>query len=565
VNTFPIHELLLKAWECTVPPASALYVSGPITTGERFFRWYDASGRKLAVDSSEYFERRLREVIEPNSGDILRAAARLRLETNKTVIEPASLYVQTWRQPDYLKLWSEVIERFVERLIMMPGWEFSTGCVTEIEKAFRLGLPVSSVNGAPISIEGATEMVARSVLAVQDEFRPPLEHSHSLLRDVARNAALQSAAIATPVSIRKDQSLDRLAESINVAQFVSFSPSKGQLEQTYSRVRGCQPNARFSTTRHAIGDLLKASPEGSINLRSYTPDSPQSREFIYGIRSLDEAVGNAERLGSEGLFVIANETVDVHDGGVSGVAMDELVEFTPDDTPRGVEKPGTASLPRDWALRLLETVYGFPPDFGVPRHSRLEFSLHPKPRGWRRTHTLGWELGADASGDIRPKLTWPNNFSRMLGDKVYGLLMAHLAGLSVPHTTVLSRRTAPFSFGRRTGDGQIWIRTSPHEQVPGKYTTAKGWSDPFALLSAEDPEHTQIASVLSQHAVPAVYSGAAVQLADGSLAIEETTSCWVWQSPSACPKRWKTLSRLFTPELHMRSDPFGSNGFSTEP
>ena len=62
-------------------------------------------------------------------------------------------------------------------------------------------------------------------------------------------------------------------------------------------------------------------------------------------------------MSAEGLFVIANETVDVSDGGVSGVIQGGVAEFAPDDTPRCVEKAGTASLPMDWALALIETVY----------------------------------------------------------------------------------------------------------------------------------------------------------------------------------------------------------------
>jgi hypothetical protein len=48
----------------------------------------------------------------------------------------------------------------------------------------------------------------------------------------------------------------------------------------------------------------------------------------------------------------------------------------------------------------------------------------------------------------RRRLTWPNRFSRLLGDKAFGLLVADLHGLPVPATTVVGRRVAPFRFGR---------------------------------------------------------------------------------------------------------------------
>lgn len=325
---------------------------------------------------------------------------------------------------------------------------------------------------------------------------------------------------ATSPQIRKDQSLDRLAETGNVAQFASFSPDAGGVRQEYSRMAGHAPNDPFLSERLALETLLRLSPEASINLRSFSPDSPRSREFVYGIGNVEDAMSALHRLLGEGLFVIANETVDVRDGGVSGVAQGGVLEFSPDDTPRCVEKEGVASLPLHLGLAMLETVYGFRPDLGDVQGARLEFSVHPRPRGWRRTHTLLWEhehVGTEAHA---PGLTWPNNFSRHIGDKAYGLLMATLVGLPTPATTVIGRRVAPFVFGRQTSSLEVWTRTCPREPEPGLYTTIKGWIDPFALLSREDATGSTISSVLSQAAVPARHSGAAIVMADGALAVE---------------------------------------------
>ncbi|WP_244487897.1 hypothetical protein [Aminobacter sp. DSM 101952] len=514
--------LLLSAWESVMEKSSAIYLSGPITTGPRFVQWHALEGHLLDSTGEEYRKELGHHVIAPNSADIQKEAGRLRRQYRVPVLEPATLNVSGWRQNDYLSLWNKVIETLVARMIMMPGWQYSFGCATEIASAFRAGIPVTTIDGIHITPRKARNLLQVAAHELKSTSLDPLRSSIADFADsieaISKNRTQN--ILGNLQTVRKDQSLDRLADLINVAQFVSFSPDRGKLQQEYSRVIGYSPNKKFASTRHALGTLLERSPDGSINLRSYTPDSPQSREFIYGIRSLEEAVGSAERLGSEGLYVIANETVDVSDGGVSGVALAEVVEFTPDDTPRGVEKPGTASLPFGWANDLLATVYGFVPDIAVPDGFRLEFSVHPKPRGWRASHTLGWELGADPTVELSPRLTWPNNFSRMIGDKTYGLLIANLAGLPVPYTEVISRRIAPFAFGRRTGHLEHWLRTSPREQVPGKYTTIKGWMDPFALLQAEDPENSSIASVLSQAAIGAVYSGAAIVGSDGRLIIE---------------------------------------------
>jgi hypothetical protein len=262
------------------------------------------------------------------------------------------------------------------------------------------------------------------------------------------------------------------------------------------------------------------SGEGAVNVRSYVPHDPRSREFIYGLRTVDDITATAGRLAAEGLHIILNETVDIHDGGVSGVVQGGVVEFAPDDTPRCVEKPGVASLPFETAMSLLETVYGFRPDVHSASGERSEFSVHPAPRGWRESHTLLWEHETGLPDEGRATMQWPNRFSRILGDKAYGLLMAELAGVQVPRTLVIGRRVAPFTFGVATGSVEIWTRTCPAEPQPGLYTTTKGWTDPFAMLAAEDPNGSALASLLRQDAVPAQHSGAAIVTADGGLAIE---------------------------------------------
>jgi hypothetical protein len=107
-----------------------------------------------------------------------------------------------------------------------------------------------------------------------------------------------------------------------------------------------------------------------------------------------------------------------------------------------------------------------------------------------------------------------------LGDKVFGLLIAEIVGLPVPKTTVIHRRIAPFTFGTATGTFETWLRTCPNVQVPGKFTTNRGWLDPFELLRREDPSANIIPSILSQSGVRPEYSGALIVASDGSLVIE---------------------------------------------
>lgn len=70
----------------------------------------------------------------------------------------------------------------------------------------------------------------------------------------------------------------------------------------------------------------------------------------------------------------------------------------------------------------------------------------------------------------------------------------------------------------------------------------KGWVDPFKLLAIEDPNGNAIASVLSQAAVRARFSGAAITDRDGSPVIEGAAGegdrfMLGEKSPEALPER----------------------------
>jgi hypothetical protein len=290
--------------------------------------------------------------------------------------------------------------------------------------------------------------------------------------------------------------------------------------QRYSRVRTYSANHVFNLPEEAVRRLLDAAPDGSVNVRSFTPENPKSREFIYGLRKVDDVTAALRRLADQGLYTIVNETINVRDGGVSGVAFGNIIEFAPGDTPRCVEKPGTAALSRLIGLSILETVYGFHPALGFAPDFRIEFSIHPLRRGFRYEHTIIWELEKGDPAGLTADIRWPNLFSQFLGDKAFGLLIAYALDLKVPKTIVIPRHLAPFTFGEPTGTRETWIRTCPAEQVPGRYTTQRGWTDPYRLLYQEDPEGTVLASILAQEGVDAVFSGALITNKEGNPVIE---------------------------------------------
>lgn len=315
----------------------------------------------------------------------------------------------------------------------------------------------------------------------------------------------------------KDAILDSFSAVQNIAQFASFGPD---LEPRFSRLRGFEANQKFASLQSTIDTLLELSSDRSVNVRSFHPELPKSGEFVYGLHNTDEVVNIMRSLSEQGLYTIINETIDVEDGGVSGVALGNLIEFAPEDTPRCVEKPGVASLERKVGLVILETIYGFPPALDFSPNQRVEFSIHPIRQGLRKEHTIIWEVEEVQDTSISPSMVWPNRFSKFVGDKVYGLLVAYAMGLPVPLTTVIGRYIPPYQFGESTNTGETWIRTSPGEAQPGYFTTKPHWVDPFKLLQLEDPDGTEIASVLAQEGVDAMYSGALIATESGDPIIE---------------------------------------------
>jgi hypothetical protein len=365
-------------------------------------------------------------------------------------------------------------------------------------------------------------------------------------------------SVSLRVGHYKDEILDSLAETANVAQFVSFAAGDPPI-QRFSRIRNFPPNHMFGRPEDAISALLEHSGSKSVNIRSFDPLHPQANEFVYGLAALSAATAALLQLASSGLFTIVNETIDVTDGGVSGVLLDEIIEFAPEDTPRAVEAANVASFPRDLGVNVLRTVYGSVPSAPGPG-VRVEFSLHPLRAGYRLEHVVTWETERVGRTSVTPDVRWPNRFSRFIGDKAFGLLIAFHLGVLVPATLVMPRRLAPFRFGTPTGTREIWMRTCPPEPVPGRFTTTHGWTDPFLLLAKEDLSGQEIASVLVQDAVPSEYSGATVTREDDTPFIEGVQGAGDAfmqgiQRPTVLPRAVETKVRALHAELSTRLGP----------
>lgn len=298
----------------------------------------------------------------------------------------------------------------------------------------------------------------------------------------------------------------------SIARFISISPEKELRYVCIKENYDCS-----ASLKQILLDLIEASKSKSINIRSFSIEKTKGNPVIFNKKAedIEEILAILEQNRKENKYSIVNENININDGGVSGVTMGNVVEFAPNDTPKCVDKPDVCHLPKELAMYMFKTVYGFAPKDIFPTDDfRIEFSLHPSREGLSDENIIAWEYERVTTPiPNNPKINFPNRFSKHIGDKVFGLIVADYLGYKVPYTTVICRNVAPFSFGTETNSGEKWIRTAPITKQSGQFYSGDKWIDPFKLMNEEEQkgdEEINIASILSQDAVKAEYSGAMI-------------------------------------------------------
>ena len=492
----------------------AIYISGAITTGKDYINWYTNYG-KLIDNKTDFDKLHNIDVIAKNLKTIKDFTTNLRNKSDDIYIEPATLEIEEWDQPDYLYYWGQIITKYVNKIIFIDGWCFSKGCIYEYYIGLKKGIELVDQNFKLLNQEKVILNIKKSIQETQKneidvKFQLHILHEIEKMKTIKKDVQF-NIEVKRKFNL-KDEVLDYISSTFNVAQFASYSPI--DLSPRYSRIYGLEPNYHFSNIIETLQALIDNSQDKSINVRTFKPGLLKGNPFYYGIKDASEAYDLLKKSAIDGFYTIVNETIDINDGGVSGVVMNDIVEFSPNDTPKCVEKPGVCSLPRSIGISLLNKVYGFVPNLNFKNDFRVEFSIHPKRRGFRNEHTIIWEVEQAEDYKTDFYIVWPNNFSRFIGDKAFGLLIADELGALVPKATLLSRNVAPFCFGTDTGLSEIWFRTCPAEKTPGKYPTFYGWVDPFNVLNSEELL-SNVTSILSQKSVDAVFSGAAVPSTKG--------------------------------------------------
>lgn len=493
------------------------YVSTPINTGEKFISWYNVYGKTMVENCKEYDEEKHKNVIEPNMRSSKEYIRKLRKITNKVIIDPTTFEDKTlkWSQDDFYSFWGNVIKELVNEVIFLDGWEYSIGCCHELLSAIENKINIYSQDMNILTIDECIGKLNNSVnVYLSNGLKQGLKIKEILEKvDLNNRNKFNNLIQDNEKELMKDEKLDYLITNniANIAQFVSFEPNLN-LKVKYIHINDFDKENELSN-RKIIEKLIFSAPSKSVNIRSFSRKTMKGNKLVFnkGIDDIDEILEAIKENSLDNKYSIVNENIDINDCGVSGVVLGDVIEFSPEDTPKCVEKEGVCSLPREIGFKILRNVYGFSPDINFDHNYRVEFSIHPIRQGVKKQHTIIWEYEYYRKVNYQRKISWPNNFSRFIGDKVFGLMIADSLGIKVPKTTVISRKIAPFTFGTATGLNEKWIRTCPIKKEPGKFYTGSSWVDPFILMPEEEAKGSNeinIASIISQDAVEAIYSGA---------------------------------------------------------
>lgn len=164
-----------------------LYVSTPVTGGNRLYEFLDAKGKQSVrdlspTDNAEFVS----QVIEKNCSAAGELADTFRTD-DTLVVDPSRLAVNRWQQAEYLNHWLDVV-KIASGVVLQDGWELSEGCVHEARTAFSLGIPVCDARGETLTRDTALARLEASLARVREAgFNPP-DLKEVLLRNDAHQA-----------------------------------------------------------------------------------------------------------------------------------------------------------------------------------------------------------------------------------------------------------------------------------------------------------------------------------------------------------------------------------------
>jgi hypothetical protein len=160
------RQMMLAVYETVIADKHAIYCSGPITSGRLALEWFkNHPSQEHDIDALPPMLRSEFNtiVVVENTSRLKLLASNLRRRTAKLVIDPSALPENEWKQELWREFWRDVIDRFVELIVLAPDWEFSKGACWECLFGLRTGISVKFCDDSEVDLRRAKECIGRAV------------------------------------------------------------------------------------------------------------------------------------------------------------------------------------------------------------------------------------------------------------------------------------------------------------------------------------------------------------------------------------------------------------------
>jgi hypothetical protein len=147
-------DSFMQGIKCVGGTRGIVYVTVPITSGYRAFELMETLKCSNQELREKHKDRHDAEVVQPN---LLSASSWAQLARNafpdRVVLDPSQFFRKGWGQPEYYRLWKQVIEAYADTVIATPNWPYSLGSRAEVEMAINAQLRVVDLTGDEFTVD----------------------------------------------------------------------------------------------------------------------------------------------------------------------------------------------------------------------------------------------------------------------------------------------------------------------------------------------------------------------------------------------------------------------------
>lgn len=166
----------------TIQSPEVIYVSCPITSGNRLYAYMDAQGFSSYEEAKRDGEAFFQHVILPNIQESERASLLLAHQSSGVVISPTAFEKRfqgkedRWEQDEFMSMWISMIHAKVTQIVLLNGWEYSSGASEEYLTAVlmqmgfteRSNIAILDAQGQSISLDQGIELLYRALVDLEE-------------------------------------------------------------------------------------------------------------------------------------------------------------------------------------------------------------------------------------------------------------------------------------------------------------------------------------------------------------------------------------------------------------